>query len=57
MLVEHQAVEAHFLGVDLLVEVAVVEFGADAGVVVPVGHAQVFDLTPGRADPADSKSW
>ena len=33
VLVEHQRVEAHLFGVDLLVDVAVVELGAYLGVV------------------------
>ena len=44
VLVEHHGVEAHLLGVDLLVEVAVVELGADVGPVVAVGDAQVGAL-------------
>ena len=55
MLVQHQAVEAHLLGVDLLVEVAVVQIRADPRVVVRVRHPQVFDLATGRADPARLK--
>ena len=44
VLVEHHGVEAHLLGIDLFVQVAVVELGADFGPVVGVGDAQVGAL-------------
>jgi hypothetical protein len=50
MLVQHQAVEPHLLGVDLLVEVAVVEIGPEPGIVRAVAHRQVGDVTPGEAE-------
>ena len=50
--VQHQAVEPHFLRVQLLVEVAVVEVGAEPGVVGAVGHAEVHDRPAGVAEVA-----
>jgi len=44
VLVEHEGIEAHFLGVHLLVQVTVVEAGANVGVVVLVADAQVGGL-------------
>ena len=44
VLVEHHGVEAHFLGVNFLIEVAVVELGADLGTVVAIGNTQVNAL-------------
>ena len=44
VLVQHQGVEAHLLGEDLLVQVAVVEAGANLGVVILVADAEVGGL-------------
>ena len=44
VLVEHQPVEAHLLGVDLLVEVAVVELAAELRVVDVVGDVEVAEV-------------
>ena len=43
VLVEHEAVEAHLLGVEPLVDVAVVEVGAELGVVDVVAEIEVLD--------------
>ena len=50
MLVQHQAVEAHLLGVDLLVEIAVVELGADPRVVAAIAQVEVLDVATGGAE-------
>ena len=52
MLVEHQAVEAHLLGVNLLVQVTVVKAGSQLGVVDFVAHRQVHDRFAGCAEEA-----
>ena len=52
MLVEHEAVEAHLLGVDLFVEVAVIEVGAEFRVVLLVADAKVLDIAAGGAEVA-----
>ena len=44
MLIEHEAVEAHLLGVELLVKVPVVELSADLWIVQLVADAQVGGL-------------
>ena len=49
VLVEHQGVEAHLLGIHLLVEVAVVETGAHRGIVVLVADAEVGGLGAHKA--------
>ena len=50
--VQHQAVEAHLLGEHALVQIAVVEIGAELRVVAGVGHAEVHDAAPGGAEVA-----
>ena len=50
VLVEHDAVEAHLLGIDALVEVAVVEIGAYLRVIDLVAEGEVLDRQPGRAE-------
>ena len=52
VLVEHQAVESHLLGVDFLVQVAVVEFGPDSWVVCAVAQIEVLDVASGRSEVA-----
>ena len=52
MFVEHQAVEAHFLGVDFFVQVAVVEGGAQFGVVDFVADVEVHNRLAGGAEVA-----
>ena len=52
VLVEHEAVEAHLLGVDFFVQVAVVEVGAELSVVDFVADAQVHDGLAGGAEVA-----
>ena len=47
VLVQHEPVEPHLLGVELLVEVAVVEVRAEPRVVGRVGHAEVGDVPAG----------
>ena len=44
VLVERQAVEAHFLGVNLFIQVPVVELSAHGGVIEGVADAQVGTL-------------
>ena len=46
MLVEHQHVEAHLLGVDLLVEIAVVQIGPEHRVVAAVAHHEIRHVDP-----------
>ena len=48
--VEHQAVEAHLLGVGLLVEIAVVEMGSQLGVVDVVADREVHDGLAGGTE-------
>ena len=55
VLVQHQAVEAHLLGEDALVQIAVVEIGAEPGIVAGVGHAEVHDAAPGGAEVAGTR--
>ena len=50
MLVEHQPVEAHLLGVHFLVEVSVVELGAQLRVVDFVADGQVHNGLAGGAE-------
>ena len=50
MFVQHQRVEAHFLGVELLVEIAVIEVSADPGVVGGVAGVEVGDIESGRPE-------
>ena len=52
MLVEHQRVEAHLLGVDFLVEVAVVELRADVRVVRGVARIEVGEVEAGGSEEA-----
>ena len=52
MLVEHQAVEAHLLGVQPLVDVAVVEVGPNLGVVDVVAEVEVLDWQARRPEVA-----
>ena len=52
MLVEHDRVEPHLLDVQLLVEVAVVEVGPDAGIVVLVADVEVGDVETCRPEEA-----
>ena len=52
MLVEHQRVEAHLLGVDFLVEVAVVEPRADVRVVGGVARIEVGEVDAGGSEEA-----
>ena len=46
MLVEHQHVEAHLLGVELFVEIAVVKVGPEHRVIAPIAHHQVQHVDP-----------
>jgi len=50
MLVEHDAVEAHLLGVNALVQISVVEVGAHLSIVYLVAKGQILDREPGRPE-------
>ena len=52
VLVEHDAVEADLLGIDALVKVAVVQVGADLGIVYLVAERKVLDGQSSRAEVA-----
>ena len=53
--VQHQAVEPRFLRVQFFVEVAVIEVGAEPGVVGAVGHGEVGDRPAGVAEVAGAR--
>ena len=57
VLVEHQAVEAHLLGVQPFVEIAVVQVRAEFGIVDLVAKCEVLDGLAGCAEVARRGSW